>query len=342
MDIEIKELKALEIEVADINYIPGYKVAEEERRRNELERIANEEKRKKQYADFNNKVESGYFKGTKGDPFTFEDFTPEQLLSLKGNKGDKGDPGESYELSIASSDILGGVKIGESLTVSEDGIINIASSLKNKKIAVLGDSVSYGYGANINWPTVLAQKTGAIVTNLAQNGATISARDDGNSMINQMENIPEDVDYVLIMGGGNDYLNKVTIGDLYTQGQSTLMGAYCYIFQQIYTYRPRTKLLVVTEPPFFDSINDKGFDSILNATMQICNKYHIPCLNLFDNFGKTPICPEQKSIYWQDDAIHLTDEGQIYLAEIIRSFVENPILNNGIVISYANGDEVDY
>lgn len=280
--------------------------------------------------------------GPQGDVGPRGETGPQGEQGKQGDKGEKGDPGESYELAIASSDVLGGVKIGESLTVSEDGIINIASPLKNKKIAVLGDSISYGYGANINWPTVLAQKTGAIVTNLAQNGATISARDDGNSMINQMENIPEDVDYVLIMGGGNDYLNKVTIGDLYTQEQSTLMGAYCHIFQQIYTYRPKTKMLVVTEPPFFDSINDKGFDPILNATMQICNKYHIPCLNLFDNFGKTPICPEQKSIYWQDDAIHLTDEGQIYLAEIIQSFVENPILNNGIVISYANGDEVDY
>ena len=30
-------------------------------------------------------------KGAKGDPFTYEDFTPEQLASLKGDKGDKGD-----------------------------------------------------------------------------------------------------------------------------------------------------------------------------------------------------------------------------------------------------------
>ena len=32
--------------------------------------------------------------GPKGDPFTFSDFTPEQLQSLKGPKGDKGDQGE--------------------------------------------------------------------------------------------------------------------------------------------------------------------------------------------------------------------------------------------------------
>lgn len=33
-------------------------------------------------------------RGPKGDSFTFDDFTPEQLASLKGEKGDKGDQGE--------------------------------------------------------------------------------------------------------------------------------------------------------------------------------------------------------------------------------------------------------
>ena len=31
--------------------------------------------------------------GEKGDPFTYDDFTPEQLAGLKGEKGDQGDPG---------------------------------------------------------------------------------------------------------------------------------------------------------------------------------------------------------------------------------------------------------
>ena len=34
-------------------------------------------------------------KGEKGDPFTYADFTPEQLAALKGNKGDKGDKGDT-------------------------------------------------------------------------------------------------------------------------------------------------------------------------------------------------------------------------------------------------------
>lgn len=35
-----------------------------------------------------------FVKGDKGEPFTYEDFTPEQLAALKGEKGDTGERGE--------------------------------------------------------------------------------------------------------------------------------------------------------------------------------------------------------------------------------------------------------
>lgn len=41
-------------------------------------------------------------KGEKGDPFTYEDFTPEQLASLKGDKGDKGETGLTPNLSVGT------------------------------------------------------------------------------------------------------------------------------------------------------------------------------------------------------------------------------------------------
>ena len=41
-------------------------------------------------------------KGDKGDSFNFEDFTPEQLAGLKGEKGDKGDKGDKGEPGTSS------------------------------------------------------------------------------------------------------------------------------------------------------------------------------------------------------------------------------------------------
>lgn len=41
--------------------------------------------------------------GPKGDPFTYDDFTEEQLSALTGPKGDKGDPGVVFTPSVSES-----------------------------------------------------------------------------------------------------------------------------------------------------------------------------------------------------------------------------------------------
>lgn len=41
-----------------------------------------------------------FAKGDKGDAFTYEDFTPEQLAALKGEKGDKGDKGDQGDQGV--------------------------------------------------------------------------------------------------------------------------------------------------------------------------------------------------------------------------------------------------
>ena len=60
-------------------------------------------------------------KGDKGDPFTYEDFTPEQLASLKGLKGDKGEQGDKGATGAAGRDgITPNISIGTVTTVEPD------------------------------------------------------------------------------------------------------------------------------------------------------------------------------------------------------------------------------
>lgn len=62
-------------------------------------------------------------KGDKGDPFTYSDFTPEQLAALKGEKGDKGDPGEGGGASIdwVQADEFSNIIIGDDITKNTQG-----------------------------------------------------------------------------------------------------------------------------------------------------------------------------------------------------------------------------
>lgn len=98
--VQVEEQKAINTHINDINYIPGYKAAEEERRA--------------YYEDFKKRVENGEFNGEQGAPgekgepgepgkdgtMSFEELTEEQKASLKGDKGDKGEPGETGDSGV--------------------------------------------------------------------------------------------------------------------------------------------------------------------------------------------------------------------------------------------------
>lgn len=79
--VNLSQEEEIRATVPDINYIPAYKVAEEQRRANENERIANENERIELYEDMIQKVENDYFKGEKGDT------------------GERGPQGEAYEIT---------------------------------------------------------------------------------------------------------------------------------------------------------------------------------------------------------------------------------------------------
>lgn len=61
--VNLSQEEEIRATVPDINYIPAYKVAEEQRRANELERIANENERIEYYEEVRRDVENGEFNG---------------------------------------------------------------------------------------------------------------------------------------------------------------------------------------------------------------------------------------------------------------------------------------
>lgn len=82
-------------------------------------------------------------RGEQGDPFTYDDFTPEQLASLKGEKGDKGDTGDAFHIvktyaSVAemNADYSGtDVQIGEYVMIT-----STVEDPDNAKVYIKGSS----------------------------------------------------------------------------------------------------------------------------------------------------------------------------------------------------------
>lgn len=119
---------SVNMSVDNTNYIPGYKEAEEQRRKNEeqrianeLERIENEQERENYFEDIQQKVESGYFTGEPG---------PE------GPRGPKGPPGEPGYTPVKGVDYFDGepgkdgvvYTAGTNIEITEDNVINCTAT----------------------------------------------------------------------------------------------------------------------------------------------------------------------------------------------------------------------
>lgn len=63
-------------------------------------------------------------KGEKGDPFTYEDFTPQQLEALRGPQGIQGPAGASVVSITLTSDTEGNI-IGGTATLSDKTTVEI-------------------------------------------------------------------------------------------------------------------------------------------------------------------------------------------------------------------------
>ena len=120
-------------EVPDINYITGYKVAEEERRANEVIRQENEADRIALYEDMENKLATGYFDGDDGVGLNYnwnntslgikrEDESEYSYTDLKGAKGDDGvSPSASVTQGTGSATITITDGSGTTTAVLYDG-----------------------------------------------------------------------------------------------------------------------------------------------------------------------------------------------------------------------------
>lgn len=108
--------------------MPSDYITEEEylEKINQLDSLSDELKKNGEYAktiaeQLITDKENGLFKGEKGDPFSFNDFTEEQLGSLKGEQGIQGSPGNNGQDGVGITNI----------TQNEDSSLTITLSNGN-------------------------------------------------------------------------------------------------------------------------------------------------------------------------------------------------------------------
>ena len=81
INVTLQDANQINVDLPPINYIPGYKEAEAERRANEVVRQSNEADRIALYNDMEYKLETGYFNGEAGE----DGFSPIANVSKSGD-----------------------------------------------------------------------------------------------------------------------------------------------------------------------------------------------------------------------------------------------------------------
>ena len=114
-------------------------------------------------------------------------------------------------------------KVVKEPTKLNESMIAQTNPIYGKKVAVNGDSICAGAGANGGFIKPIAGHNNMDCSNIGVSGGTITYGvtfpDTGNDrhwVCTSIQNMPQDYDYYIFEGGVNDYANNVPVGSLTT------------------------------------------------------------------------------------------------------------------------------
>ncbi len=233
--------------------------------------------------------------------------------------------------------------------------------LYGKTIIWNGDSICRGTSQYGNWATRIAANNalkagewksygigGGTITENTRPLQSGAERHSVSATLDQMYEEFPDADYIILEGGTNDadLLGRITEGDFERFGAitpegytgnydcETFCGALESIFARAKEYWPDAKIcFIVAQKMGTNATTVANRYAYFEAAMQICEKWEIPYLNLWDDCDLDPNNPEmydpskseeenEQSSSMYRDGQHLTAKGYDYTTAIIEAWLK--------------------
>lgn len=188
----------------------------------------------------------------------------------------------------------------------------MSSILDGKTLAALGDSLIYGnlLGNEKTWLSLLGEKHGMRVLNYGENGGPVARQEiepERVPMCERCQQMAQDADYIVILGGANDKRLHVPIGEMTMENRDprTFAGALNLLLERVTRRYPQARLLLMTNYNRWPEKNRLGLSDIdyVDAMLRMAGLWAIPC---FDNYRGSGISfqnPAQLS--WIDEGLSL-------------------------------------
>ena len=160
--------------------------------------------------------------------------------------------------------------------------------LDGKRIAFIGDSISYGTNWQGGYGKLIGEQYNMNVTNVSKGGATLadnvhwSENSDGYRpyITDMLDNLDGDYEYIIAEGGLNDFWGHSELGEI-TDGfsgdfdENTMTGGMEKMFFEIRNDFPNSKVgFVITHDPFtYDAEDENGKLIDGDQIMAACAKF---------------------------------------------------------------------
>lgn len=221
--------------------------------------------------------------------------------------------------------------------------------LFNKKIAILGDSITAGG----QYTTVLHNHANVTILNYGVSGTRIANYvndDQSNSFLNRVSTMDDSADLAIVFGGVNDWGSGTILGSLSTlNDNSTFYGALYQMTTALINKYGAEKIIYMTplhaqspsaekeeytynngvlSPNKYGIAQGTGYlIDYVNAIIEIATLFSIQVIDLYHNVGICPLVPSNSTLYTQD-GLHPNAAGGALIAKYIKPIIENTISKN--------------
>ena len=196
------------------------------------------------------------------------------------------------------------------------------SNIYGKKYTAIGDSyiANQTQQCGYAWPSLFSNKYGAYYYMRGIGGTgLIEDNQYGDSVLNRLNTIPSDTDFILIVGGKNDYNDQTPL--------TTFKNGIAEIIETIQSDYPEARLCFATPWNTYGESdpNTIKLKQYADAIEEICKKYCVPCFNSFYDSNMYMYDSTFRTNYAQasDDGSHLNISGHERMFERIETFLKS-------------------
>lgn len=216
------------------------------------------------------------------------------------------------------------VVFGDSIWNAGRGTDGISEQIMEEKDVVIyncsiGGTTAAVYNESTNWETWTSNSFNGMmyITNGLISEDQLIPNDTAAAVFKEIDF--EQVDYIIVSYGLNDYFSNVPIFPKEYFDLTSYVGALRHGIHKIQKQYPHIEF-ILTSPTYcgwFEGERDFGLGNYVEAARGVSAEYETHFLDMYHALGKNP----QEKTQYLEDGVHLTEEGRSLYARAVIDFL---------------------